>query len=199
LHLELSLQEQEKVHAISSALSWMQEPPSQRSAPCNKGKGKAKAMEDDEEEEEATQKFRKELEDFVVPTTFDDKLLASLLLPPSEYYEGDIGLPRGAKIWHGRKGDITLVSPAMRVLVLEKNGAIVIVALPTTWLITAGTRLVNVLAGAVITSPKAACGMVSVLERRRNIHLCPYLSWPRYKGKGKAKALLGDSEQAGTK
>ncbi|KAG6871090.1 hypothetical protein C0995_008346 [Termitomyces sp. Mi166 len=78
-------------------------------------------MEDDEEEEEATQKLRKELEDFVVPTTFDDKLLASLLLPPSEYYKGDIGLPRGAKILGGRKGDITLVSLATRALVLEKN------------------------------------------------------------------------------
>ncbi|KAG6886749.1 hypothetical protein C0995_005239 [Termitomyces sp. Mi166 len=75
-------------------------------------KGKAKAMEDDEEEEEATQKLRKELEDFVVPTTFDNKLLASLLPPPSEYYEGDMGLPQGAKISGGRKGDITLVSPA---------------------------------------------------------------------------------------
>ncbi|KAG6899244.1 hypothetical protein C0995_006510 [Termitomyces sp. Mi166 len=39
------------------------------SVPCNKGKGKAKATEDDEDKEsEATQKLRKELEDFVVPT-----------------------------------------------------------------------------------------------------------------------------------
>ncbi|KAG6857864.1 hypothetical protein C0995_004632, partial [Termitomyces sp. Mi166 len=53
----------------------MQEPPSQQSALCNKGKGKAKVMEDDDNVEEATQKFRKELEDFIVPTTFDDKLL----------------------------------------------------------------------------------------------------------------------------
>ncbi|KAG6882940.1 hypothetical protein C0995_013414, partial [Termitomyces sp. Mi166 len=63
------------------------------------------AMEDDDDNEEATQKLRKELEDFVVPTTFDDKLLASLLPPPSEYFEGDSGLPRGAKIsgclWNG--------------------------------------------------------------------------------------------------
>ncbi|KAG6898726.1 hypothetical protein C0995_008684 [Termitomyces sp. Mi166 len=81
LHSELSLQD---------TLLLMQEPPSQWSAPCNKGKGKVK---DDDDEEEATQKFRKELEDFVVPTAFDDKLLASLLLPPSEYYEGNIGLP----------------------------------------------------------------------------------------------------------
>ncbi|KAG6871189.1 hypothetical protein C0995_007415 [Termitomyces sp. Mi166 len=53
---------------ISSALSLTQEP-SQWLAPHNKGKGKAKAMGDDNDEEEATQKFRKELEDFVVPTT----------------------------------------------------------------------------------------------------------------------------------
>ncbi|KAG6858183.1 hypothetical protein C0995_001996, partial [Termitomyces sp. Mi166 len=80
-------------------------------------------MEDDDDNKETAQKLRKELEEFVAPTTFDDKLLASLLPPPSEYFEGDSGLPRGAKILGGRKGDITLVSPAMRALVLEKNGA----------------------------------------------------------------------------
>ncbi|KAG6883672.1 hypothetical protein C0995_011766 [Termitomyces sp. Mi166 len=80
-------------------------------------------MEDDNNDEETAQKLRKELEDFVVPTTFDNKLLVSLLPPPSEYFEGDSRLPQGAKISGGRKGDITLVSPAMRVLVLEKNGA----------------------------------------------------------------------------
>ncbi|KAG6884680.1 hypothetical protein C0995_009985 [Termitomyces sp. Mi166 len=74
-------------------------------------------MEDNKDKEEATQKFRKELEDFVVPTKFDDKLLASLLPPLSEYYERDIGLLQGAKILGGRKGDITLVLPATRVLV----------------------------------------------------------------------------------
>ncbi|KAG6870286.1 hypothetical protein C0995_014037, partial [Termitomyces sp. Mi166 len=89
----------------------------------NKGKGKAKAMEDDNDNEEMAQKLRKKLEEFVAPTTFDDKLLASLLPPPSEYFEGDSGLPRGAKILGGRKGDITLVLPATRALVLEKNGA----------------------------------------------------------------------------
>ncbi|KAG6897173.1 hypothetical protein C0995_010770, partial [Termitomyces sp. Mi166 len=67
--------------------------PSQWLAPHNRGKGKAKVIEDDENKEgEATQKFRKELEDFVVLTKFDNKLLASLLLPPSKCYEGDIGL-----------------------------------------------------------------------------------------------------------
>ncbi|KAG6881070.1 hypothetical protein C0995_003150, partial [Termitomyces sp. Mi166 len=70
-----------------------QERSSQRSVPQNKGKGKAKAMEDDDDDEETAQKLRKELEDFVVPTTFDDKLLASLLPPPSEYFEGDSRLP----------------------------------------------------------------------------------------------------------
>ncbi|KAG6859821.1 hypothetical protein C0995_003476, partial [Termitomyces sp. Mi166 len=73
--------------------------------------------------DETTQKLRKELEDFVVLTKFDDKLLMSLLPPPLEYYEGDIGLLRGAKILSGRKGDITLVSPTTHMLVLEKNGA----------------------------------------------------------------------------
>ncbi|KAG6881806.1 hypothetical protein C0995_000563 [Termitomyces sp. Mi166 len=103
MHLlsELSLQEQEEVHATNVLPN-----------------------EDDDNDKEATQKLRKELEDFVVPTTFDDKLLASLLPPPSEYFEGNSGLPQGAKISGGQKGDITLVSPATRVLVLEKNGAV---------------------------------------------------------------------------
>ncbi|KAG6886192.1 hypothetical protein C0995_008728 [Termitomyces sp. Mi166 len=165
MHLlsELSLQEQEEVHATSGTLSLTQEPSSRWSAPHNKGKGKAKVIEDDNNEE-ATQKLRKELEDFMIPTTFDDKLLASLLPPLSEYYEGDIGLLQSAKVSGGRKGDITLVLPAMRALVLLKNGTIAIVVLLTTWLITAGTQLVNVLAGAVIASPKAACGMASSRE-----------------------------------
>ncbi|KAG6867438.1 hypothetical protein C0995_004923, partial [Termitomyces sp. Mi166 len=80
-------------------------------------------MEDDDNNEEMAQKLRKELEEFVAPITFDDKLLASLLPPPSEYFKGDRGLPQGAKISGGRKGDITLVLPATRALVLEKNGA----------------------------------------------------------------------------
>ncbi|KAG6900593.1 hypothetical protein C0995_003467, partial [Termitomyces sp. Mi166 len=65
---KLLFQEQEEVCAASSALSLTQEP-SQQLVPHNKGKGKAKVTEDDKDEEEATQKFRKELEDFVVPTT----------------------------------------------------------------------------------------------------------------------------------
>ncbi|KAG6858911.1 hypothetical protein C0995_012992, partial [Termitomyces sp. Mi166 len=80
-------------------LSLQQEEP----APQNKGKGKAKVMEDDDDDKEMAQKLRKELEEFVAPTTFDDKLLASLLPPPSEYFKGDSGLPRGAKILGGRK------------------------------------------------------------------------------------------------
>ncbi|KAG6900366.1 hypothetical protein C0995_003820 [Termitomyces sp. Mi166 len=99
---KLLLQEQEEVCAIFSALSLTQEP-SRQSVPRNKGKGKAKATEDDEDEEEATQKFRKELKDFVVLTTFDNKLLASLLPPALEYYEGDIGLLQSAKISEERK------------------------------------------------------------------------------------------------
>ncbi|KAG6886599.1 hypothetical protein C0995_006518, partial [Termitomyces sp. Mi166 len=98
---ELLLQEQEEVHATSGTLALTQEPSSRWSAPQNKGKSKAKVMEDDNDDKEATQKLRKELEDFVVPTTFDDKLLASLLPPPSEYFEGDSRLPRGAKISDG--------------------------------------------------------------------------------------------------
>ncbi|KAG6858929.1 hypothetical protein C0995_012858, partial [Termitomyces sp. Mi166 len=72
---ELLLQEQEEVRATLGAFLSTQERSSQRLAPQNKGKGKAKATEDDNDDEETAQKLRKELEDFVVPTTFDDKLL----------------------------------------------------------------------------------------------------------------------------
>ncbi|KAG6858335.1 hypothetical protein C0995_000702 [Termitomyces sp. Mi166 len=103
MHLlsELSLQEQEEVRAVLGAFLSTQQRSSQQSAPRNKGKGKAKATEDDNDDKETAQKLRKELEDFVVPTTVDDKLLVSLLPPPSEYFEGDSGLPRGAKILGG--------------------------------------------------------------------------------------------------
>ncbi|KAG6884078.1 hypothetical protein C0995_010986, partial [Termitomyces sp. Mi166 len=95
---ELSLQEQEEVCSAASGALSPQERSSRWLVPQNKGKGKAKATEDDDNDEETAQKLRKELEDFVVPTTFDDKLLASLLPPPSEYFKGDSGLPQGAKI-----------------------------------------------------------------------------------------------------
>ncbi|KAG6889545.1 hypothetical protein C0995_016672 [Termitomyces sp. Mi166 len=87
-----------------------------------KGKGKAKAMEEtnDEDEDEVTRKLWQELEDFVVSTTFDNKQLAKLL-PPSKYFEKNVGL-LCTKISGGRKTDLTLVVPATQVLVLQKNG-----------------------------------------------------------------------------
>ncbi|KAG6882144.1 hypothetical protein C0995_015680 [Termitomyces sp. Mi166 len=77
----------------SGAFSSPQECSSQWPAPQNKGKGKAKATEDDNDDKETAQKLRKELEEFIAPITFDNKLLASLLPPPSEYFEGDSRLP----------------------------------------------------------------------------------------------------------
>ncbi|KAG6857812.1 hypothetical protein C0995_005123, partial [Termitomyces sp. Mi166 len=70
MHLlsELLLQ-QEEVRVASGALLSTQERSSRQSAPRNKGKGKAKATEDDDDDEETAQKLRKELEDFVAPTT----------------------------------------------------------------------------------------------------------------------------------
>ncbi|KAG6871228.1 hypothetical protein C0995_007047 [Termitomyces sp. Mi166 len=41
----------------------------------------------------------------------------------------------------------------------EEVHAIVIIALLTIWLINVGTRLASALAGAVVTNPKAVCGM----------------------------------------
>ncbi|KAG6871271.1 hypothetical protein C0995_006532, partial [Termitomyces sp. Mi166 len=98
----------------------------------------------------------------------------------------------------------------------------VIVALLTTWLINVGTQLVNVLAGAVVTKSKAVCGIISIRMQKKHPPLAAlimakcvklvqaakaFLEWQGklsqffvlegYKGKGKAKALLGDSEQTG--
>ncbi|KAG6859373.1 hypothetical protein C0995_009200 [Termitomyces sp. Mi166 len=91
-------------------------------APQNKGKGKAKATEDDDNDEETAQKLRKELEDFVVLTTSDDKLLVSLLPPPSEYFEGDSGLPQGAKIL------VELTGAKRRKEIMELDNEVEIVA-----------------------------------------------------------------------
>ncbi|KAG6871367.1 hypothetical protein C0995_005394 [Termitomyces sp. Mi166 len=201
LHSELSLQEQEEVHAISSTLLLTQEP-SQQVVPCNKDKGKVKATEDDEDEEgEATQKLRKELEDFVVPTKFDNKLLVSLLPPPSEYYEGDIGLPQGAKISGGRKGDITLVLPAMQVLVLEKNGTGCCCKSKGCLWNGIGIRMQKKRPplAALIIAKRVKLVQVAKAFLEQQSKLSQFFVLEGYKGKGKAKALLGDSEQMGAK
>ncbi|KAG6859497.1 hypothetical protein C0995_007896 [Termitomyces sp. Mi166 len=119
----------------SSALTLTQEP-SQWSAPHNKGKGKAKAVEDDKDEEEATQKFKKELEDFVVLTT------------------NGVGVRMHKK------------HPPLFILVMAKH-----------------VKLVQVAKAFLKQQGKSS--QFFVLEG--------------YKGKRKAKALLGDSEQAGAK
>ncbi|KAG6871032.1 hypothetical protein C0995_008910 [Termitomyces sp. Mi166 len=203
---------------ISGALSLTQE------LPQNKGKGKAKMMEDDDDDEEATQKLRKELEDFVVLTTFDNKLLASLLLPPSEYFEGDSGLPQGAKISGGRKGDITLVSPAMRALVLEKNGAgdrcIANNMADHCWYPTGERpcwhcyrKLKGCLWNGVGVRTQKKCPPLAALVMAKHVKLVQaakafleqqgkpsqFFILEGYKGKEKAKALLEDSEQTGAK
>ncbi|KAG6882097.1 hypothetical protein C0995_015825, partial [Termitomyces sp. Mi166 len=163
---------------------------------------------DDDNDKETAQKLRKELEEFVVLTTFDDKLLASLLPPPSEYFEGDSGLPQGAKILGGQKGDITAI-----------------VVLPTTWPITAryltGKRpcwrcyckskgcLWN---GIGIRTQKKRPPLAALVVAKR-VKLVQavkaFLEWQGkssqffilegYKGKGKAKALVEDSEPTGAK
>ncbi|KAG6858926.1 hypothetical protein C0995_012865, partial [Termitomyces sp. Mi166 len=161
----------------------------------------AKATEDDDDDEEAAQKLRKELEDFVVPTTFDDKLLASLLPPPSEYFEGDSRLPQGAKISGGRKGDITLVSPATRALVLEKNGARCYRKSKGCLWNGVGVRTQKKrppLATLVMAKHvKLVQAAKAFLERQGKPS--QFFMLEEYKGKGKAKALVEDSEPMGTK
>ncbi|KAG6859492.1 hypothetical protein C0995_007989 [Termitomyces sp. Mi166 len=125
-------------------------------------------MEDDDNDEEMAQKLRKELEEFVVLTTFDDKLLASLLPPPSEYFKGDSGLPQGTKISGGRKEDITTQKkhPPLAALVVVKH-----------------VKLVQ--AAKAFLERQGKPSQFFVLEG--------------YKGKGKAKALVEDSEMTGAK
>ncbi|KAG6886765.1 hypothetical protein C0995_005002 [Termitomyces sp. Mi166 len=104
--------------------------------------------EDDKEEEEATQKLRKELEDFVVPTTFNDKLLSKGCL------------------WNGMGVRMQKKHPPLSVLIVAK-------------------RIKLVQAAKAFFEQQGKPSQFFVLEG--------------YKGKGKAKALLGDSEQAGAK
>ncbi|KAG6898628.1 hypothetical protein C0995_009072, partial [Termitomyces sp. Mi166 len=142
----------------SGAFSSTQEHSSQQSAPQNKGKGKAKVTEDDDNDEETAQKLRKELEDFVVPTT----------------------------LWH----------------------RVAIVVLPTTWPITAGCLWNGV---GVRTQKKHPPLAVLVVAKRIKLVQAAkafleqqgkpsqFFVLEGYKGKGKAKALVEDSEPTGAK
>ncbi|KAG6882150.1 hypothetical protein C0995_015664, partial [Termitomyces sp. Mi166 len=181
-------------------------------------------MEDDNNDEETAQKLRKELEEFVALTTFDDKLLASLLPPPSEYFKGDSGLPRGAKISGGKKGDIMLVSPATRALVLEKNGAcdrcIADNMADHCWYPTGERpcwrcyrKLKGCLWNGVGVRTQKKCPPLATLVVAKCIKLVQvakaflerqgkpsqFFVLEEYKGKGKAKALVEDSETMGAK
>ncbi|KAG6871092.1 hypothetical protein C0995_008321 [Termitomyces sp. Mi166 len=162
--------QQEEVHATFSTLLLMQEPPSQWSVPCNKGKGKAKAMEDDNDEEEATQKFRKELEDFVVLTTCDC-CIANNLADHCWYPTGErpcwccYRKSKGC-LWNGISVRMQKKHPPLSILIVAKH-----------------VKLVQ--AAKAFLKWQGKLSQFFVLEG--------------YKGKGKAKALLGDSEQAGAK
>ncbi|KAG6859368.1 hypothetical protein C0995_009244 [Termitomyces sp. Mi166 len=137
-------------------------------------KGKAKAMEDDDKEEEATQKFRKELKDFIVLTTFDDKLLcdhciANNLADHCWYLTGKRPCWRcyhKSCLWNGVGVRTQKKRPPLSILVMAKH-----------------VKLVQ--AAKAFLKRQGKSSQFFVLEG--------------YKGKGKAKALLGDSEQAGTK
>ncbi|KAG6870980.1 hypothetical protein C0995_009264 [Termitomyces sp. Mi166 len=209
---------------ISGAFSSLQEHSFQWPAPCSKGKGKAKATKDDDNDEETAQKLRKELEEFVAPTTFDNKLLVSLLLPPSEYFEGDSRLPQGTKILGGQKGDITLVSPATRALVLEKNGTcdccIADNMANHCWYLTGERpcwccycKLKGCLWNGIGVRTQKKRPPLAALVMAKHVKLVQaakafleqqgkpsqFFVLEEYKGKGKVKALVEDSEPMGTK
>ncbi|KAG6871005.1 hypothetical protein C0995_009077, partial [Termitomyces sp. Mi166 len=133
-------------------------------------------MEDDDDDEEATQKLRKELEDFVVPTTFDDKLLCDHCIadnmadhcwyltgkrPCWHCYRESKGC-----LWNGISIRTQKKRPPLATLVMAKC-----------------VKLVQVAKAFLEWQGKLS--QFFVLEG--------------YKGKGKAKALLEDSEQTGAK
>ncbi|KAG6897562.1 hypothetical protein C0995_010328 [Termitomyces sp. Mi166 len=180
-------------------------------------------MEEDEDEEEVIQRYKQELADFVVPTTFNDKLLASLLPLPMEYYVGDVGLLCSAKISGGRKGEIMLVLPMTRALVLSKNGTCNCCLADNManhcWYPTGERpcwhcyhKLKGCMWKGVGVRTQLKWSLASVLVLGKCIKLVQaakaFLEWQGkplqffvlegYKGKGKVKALLGDSS-AGSK
>ncbi|KAG6881946.1 hypothetical protein C0995_016527, partial [Termitomyces sp. Mi166 len=154
----------------SSTFSLTQEPPSQWSAPCNKGKGKAKVTEDDDNDKEATQKLRKELEDFMVPTTCNH-CIANNMADHCWYLTGKRPCwccyckSKGC-LWNGIGVRTQKKHPPLSALIMAKR-----------------IKLVQVAKAFLEQQGKPS--QFFVLEE--------------YKGKEKAKALLGDSEQAGTK
>ncbi|KAG6871053.1 hypothetical protein C0995_008742, partial [Termitomyces sp. Mi166 len=131
---------------------------------------------------------------------FDDKLLASLLPPPSEYFEGDSGLPRGAKILGGRKGDITNKSACARE---EWRHAFLVLLLQVKRLLVNGISVRTQkkcppLAALVVAKCiKLVQAAKAFLERQGKPS--QFFVLEGYKGKGKAKALVEDSEPTGAK
>ncbi|KAG6859269.1 hypothetical protein C0995_010111, partial [Termitomyces sp. Mi166 len=178
MHLlsELLLQEQEEVHAVLSAFLSPQECSFQWSAPRNKGKGKAKAMEDDDNDKETAQKLRKELEEFVAPTTFDDKLLCNRCVADNMadycwYLTGERPCWRCYRkskgcLWNGVGIRTQKKRPPLAVLIMAKR-----------------IKLVQVAKAFFEWQGKPS----------------QFFILKGYKGKGKAKALVEDSEPTGTK
>ncbi|KAG6871125.1 hypothetical protein C0995_007923 [Termitomyces sp. Mi166 len=133
-------------------------------------------MEDDNDDEEATQKLRKELEDFVVPTTFDDKLLCDRCI--ADNMADHCWYPTGERpcwrcyrklkgcLWNGVGVRTQKKCPPLATLVVAKH-----------------IKLVQAVKAFLEWQGKLS--QFFVLEE--------------YKGKGKAKALLEDSEPTGTK
>ncbi|KAG6859361.1 hypothetical protein C0995_009292 [Termitomyces sp. Mi166 len=149
---ELSLQEQEE------------------SAPQNKGKAKAKATEDDDNDKETAQKLRKELEEFVAPTTCDH-CIANNMADHCWYPTGEHPCWRCYRkskgcLWNGVSVRTQKKHPPLAALVVAKH-----------------VKLVQAVKAFLEWQGKPS--QFFVLEG--------------YKGKGKAKALVEDSEPMGTK
>ncbi|KAG6883575.1 hypothetical protein C0995_012080, partial [Termitomyces sp. Mi166 len=139
--------------------------------PQNKGKGKVKATEDDEDKEgEATQKLRKELEDFMILTKCYH-CIANNLADQCWYPTGKrpcwhcCRKSKGC-LWNGVGIRMQKKCPPLSVLIIAKHVKLVQVA-------------------KVFLKQHGKSSQFFILEG--------------YKGKGKAKALLDESEQTGAK
>ncbi|KAG6871166.1 hypothetical protein C0995_007604 [Termitomyces sp. Mi166 len=140
------------------------------SAPQNKGKGKAKAMEDDDDDEETAQKLRKELEDFVVLTTCDH-CIADNMADHCWYPTGE------HPCWRCYRKSKGCLWNGISVRTQKKRPPL--------------ATLVMAKRVKLVQAAKA------FLERQGK--LSQFFVLEEYKGKGKAKALVEDSEPMGTK
>ncbi|KAG6882035.1 hypothetical protein C0995_016161 [Termitomyces sp. Mi166 len=149
-------------------------------------------MQDDDNDEETAQKLRKELEDFVVPTTFDNKLLSTLkgiagcLEAQRFQYDRCIADNMANHCWY-----LTGERPCWRCYCKSKGCLWNGIGVRTQKKHPPLATLVMAKHVKLVQAAKA------FLERQGKPS--QFFVLEGYKGKGKAKALVEDSEPTGAK